>query len=88
MAKGKQIKVLPTPDFNQPLTLKLIGQAVKARRTQQGLDTKTAAMLCNVSTVTLNKIENAFDGVRISSVLKVMRALGIEMHLQPWEQDG
>lgn len=85
MSKGKQIKILPTPDLTQALSLELIGEAIKARRTQQKLDRKTAAMLCDVSTVTLGKIENASKGVRMESVLKVMMSLGIKMQLSPWE---
>ena len=85
MSKGKQVKSLPTPNLNQPLTLELIGQTIRARRTQQGLDTITAAMLCDVSTVTLSKVENASKGVRMESVLKVMTALGIKMHITNWE---
>ena len=52
---------------------------------QQGIDTKTAAMLCDVSVVTLSKIENAAKGVRMDSILKVMTALGIKMNILPWE---
>jgi transcriptional regulator with XRE-family HTH domain len=85
MSKGKQIKSLPTPDLTQVLSLKLIGEAIKARRTQQKLDRKTAAMLCDVSTVTLGKIENASNGIRMESILKVMMALGIKMSITPWE---
>ena len=85
MSKGKQIKSLSTPDLTQVLSLELIGEAIKARRTQQKLDRKTAAMLCDVSTVTLGKIENASKGVRMESVLKVMGALGIKMHISPWK---
>ncbi len=85
MSKGKQVKSLPTPDLNQALSLELVGKVIKARRTQQGLDTKTAAMLCDVSVVTLSKIENAFKGVRMDSILKVMTALGIKMSIEPWE---
>ena len=85
MSKGKQIKSLPTPDLTQILSLELIGRAIKARRTQQKLDRKTAAMLCDVSTVTLGKIENASSGIRMESVLKVMTALGIKMSITPWE---
>lgn len=84
MSKGKQVKALPSPELNQPLSLELIGKAIKARRTQQGLDTKTASMLCDVSVVTLNKVENAAKGVRMESILKVMTALGIKMHIEPW----
>lgn len=85
MSKGKQIKSLPSPDLSQVLSLELIGKAIKARRTQQKLDRKTAAMLCDVSTVTLGKIENASSGVRMESILKVMMALGIKMYIAPWE---
>jgi len=85
MSKGKQIKSLPSPDLSQVLSLELIGKAIKARRTQQKLDRKTAAMLCDISTVTLGKIENASSGVRMESVLKVMMALGIKMYIAPWE---
>jgi transcriptional regulator with XRE-family HTH domain len=85
MSKGKQIKSLPTPDLTQVLSLELIGEAIKARRTQQKLDRKTAAMLCDVSTVTLGKIENASSGIRMESILKVMMALGIKMSITPWE---
>ena len=85
MSKGKQVKALPTPELDGPLSLELIGKAIKARRTQQGLDTKTAAMLCEVSVVTLSKVENASKGVRMDSVLKVMSNLGIKMSIVPWE---
>ncbi len=87
MSKGKQVKALPTPDLNQPLSLELVSKAIKARRTQQGIDTKTAAMLCDVSVVTLSKIENAAKGVRMNSILKVMTALGIKMSIVPWEDE-
>jgi len=87
MSKGKQVKSLATPNLSQALSPELIGNAIKARRTQQKLDIKTTAMLCNVSVVTLSKIENASKGVRMESVLKVMAALGIKIHIEPWESD-
>lgn len=85
MSRGKQIKSLPSPDLKQPLTLELIGQSIKARRTQQKLDMKTTAMLCGISAVTLGKIENASRGVRMESVLKVMASLGMKLEIQPWD---
>ncbi len=85
MSKGKQVKALPTPDLTEVLSLELIGKTIKARRTQQRLDIKTAAMLCDVSVVTLSKIENAAKGVRMDSILKVMTALGIKMSIESWE---
>ena len=85
MAKGKQVKALPSPDLNQDISLELIAKAIKARRTQQGLDLKTASMLCDVSVVTLSKIEHVSKGVRMESVFKVMQALGIKLSMLPWE---
>ena len=87
MSKGKQVKALPSPDLNQDISLELIAKSIKARRTQQGLDLKTASMLCDVSVVTLSKIEHASKGVRMESVLKVMQALGIKLSILPWESD-
>ena len=88
MSKGKQVKSLATPDLNQALSLELVGKAIKARRTQQGLDMKTASMLCDISVVTLSKVENAAKGVRMDSILKVMTALGIKMSIESWEDEG
>jgi transcriptional regulator with XRE-family HTH domain len=81
MSKGKRVKALPTPDINQDVSLELIAKAIKAKRTQLGLDSKTAAMLCGVSIVTLSKVENASSGVRFDSVLKILQALGISLKI-------
>ena len=86
MKKGKQVKAIKTPNLNQEISLELIANAIKARRTQQGLDIHTASMLCGVSVVTLNKIEKASKGVRLESVLKVAKALGISIKIEPWEE--
>ena len=88
MSKGKQVKAVPSPDLDHDISLELIGKAIKARRTQQGLDLKTAAMLCDVSVVTLSKIEHASKGVRMESVFKVMQALGIRLSILPWESEN
>jgi len=86
MKKGKQVKAIKTPNLNEEISLELIANAIKARRTQQGLDIHTASMLCGVSVVTLNKIEKASKGVRLESVLKVAKALGISIKIEPWEE--
>lgn len=84
MKKAKQVKVLNTPNLDNEISLKLIASAIKARRTQLGLDIHTASMLCGVSVVTLSKIEKASNGVRFESVLKVLKALGIECKIMNW----
>ena len=86
MAKGKSIKAIKEPAFDTQLTTETIGQFIKARRTQQGISTKDAAMLCGVSAHTLNNIENGIDGMRVSSILTIMKALGIKMQIVPWNE--
>jgi transcriptional regulator with XRE-family HTH domain len=44
-------------------------------------------MLSGVSLVTLSKVENASSGVRLESVLKIAKALGIEFKILDWSKD-
>ena len=84
--KGKKVKAIDTPSFEEALNTKSIGLFIKARRTQQGLSTNDAAMLCDVSANTLNNIENGIEGMRVSSVLNIMTALGIKLQIAPWSE--
>lgn len=86
MIKGKKVKSIEAPSFDEALTTTSIGLFIKARRTQQGLSTKDAAMLCDVSANTLNSIENGIEGMKVSSVLKIMTALGIKLQIAPWNK--
>ncbi len=86
MIKGKKVKPIEAPPFDGTLTTETIGLFIKARRTQQGLSTKDAAMLCGVSANTLNSIENGIAGMKVSSVLKIMTALGIKLQIDPWNK--
>jgi transcriptional regulator with XRE-family HTH domain len=87
MQKGKKVKPTQPPSFNEPITLETIGKFIKARRTQQGLNTLDTAMLCNISAHTLNKIENRYEGVRLNTLLQIMEALGIELSMKDWGSD-
>jgi transcriptional regulator with XRE-family HTH domain len=87
MSKGKRVKAINSPNLDEPISLELIAKAIKARRTQLGLDSKTASMLSGVSLVTLSKVENASSGVRLESVLKIAKALGIEFKILDWSKD-
>ena len=86
MIKGKKVKAIDEPSFDKALTTKSIGLFIKARRTQQGLSTNDAAMLCGISANTLNNIENGIEGMRVSSVLSIMNALGIKLQVAPWHK--
>lgn len=85
MKQGKQVKASTEPLFHEPVSLENIGTFIKARRTQQSLTTNDTAMLCNVSSYTLNKIENGFEGVKLSTLLQIMQGLGIKMKVEPWK---
>ena len=87
MPNGKKVKTTQPPPFNEPITLKTIGKFIKARRTQQGLNTNDCAMLCGISAYTLNKIENGFEGVKLITLLQIMEALGMEMKMQEWSDE-
>jgi len=86
MIKGKKVKAIDEPSFEEILTTKSIGLFIKARRTQEGLSTNDAAMLCGISSNTLNSIENGIEGMRVSSVLSIMNALGIKLQVAPWHK--
>lgn len=86
MATGKKVKAIQEPPFEDTLTLKSIGLFIKARRTQQGLSTTDAAMLCGVSANTLNSIENGLVDMKLSSMLNIMSALGIKLQIEPWSR--
>jgi len=85
MTKGKKVKAVDTPSFFDPVNLENIGVFIKARRTQQKLNTQDTALLCGISAYTLNKIENGFKGVKFDTLLSVMDALGMKLHMEPWD---
>jgi DNA-binding XRE family transcriptional regulator len=85
MTKGKKVKAVDAPSFSEAVSLENIGKYIKARRTQQKLNTQDMALLCNISAHTLNKIENGFEGVKFVTLLSVMDALGIKLHIEPWD---
>lgn len=88
MQKGKHVKPTTPPPFEEPINLENIGKFIKARRTQQGLSTQDTAMLCNISAYTLNKIENGFAGAKLSTLLQIMEALGMEIRMKTWSNDA
>ena len=80
----KHIKQLDTPDLTQALTPELLGQAIKARRTQSNLRLEDAAALCGVAKQTLMKIEHGQKTSQLISVLQVCAALGLKLNILPW----
>jgi len=83
----KKIKVIDTPDLSQNLTPELLGQAIKARRTQSNLRLEDAAALCGVAKQTLMKIEHGQQSCKFNNVLQICSALGIKLHIAQWQNN-
>lgn len=81
---AKKIKKINTPDLKQMLTPALLGQAIKARRTQSKLRMEDAAALCGIAKQTYMKIEHGQQTVQFSHVLQICTALGIKLFIAPW----
>lgn len=82
---ARVIQVIATPQQNGPLTPKLLGRFVRAKRTQARLRIDDAAQLCGVSVETISKIETAKAGVRMESLFRVLTGLGIILRVEPWK---
>jgi transcriptional regulator with XRE-family HTH domain len=85
---AKQIKKLETPNLQQPLTVELLGKAIKARRTQSDLRLEDAAALCGVAKETFMKIEHGQPSCQLASVLQICSGLGINLFIKPWVENN
>lgn len=84
----KKLKKLKNPPLDQPLTASLLGEAIKAKRTQSGLRLEDAAALCGVAKQTLMKIEHGHPTSQLQSILQICSALGIKIHIAPWHNNN
>ncbi|MBL1376395.1 helix-turn-helix domain-containing protein [Zobellella iuensis] len=83
---AKQVRPLDTPDLQAPFSAELLGQAIRARRTQSGLRLEDAAALCGVAKQTLMKIEHGQETTQLGSILQVCAGLGIRLSIAPWHE--
>lgn len=60
-------------------TLDEIAQLVRAERRRQGMDQRTLALVANVGVRTVHRIEQGEATVRLDVLLRVVRALGLEL---------
>ncbi|HZV81945.1 MAG TPA: helix-turn-helix transcriptional regulator [Geobacteraceae bacterium] len=75
MAKRIVPSTLPPPQ--ELRNAEILGQFIRARRTQSGFTLHEAAGFCGIATGTLEKLERASGDVRLSNVLSVCSMLGI-----------
>lgn len=83
----KKLKKSKNPSLDQTLTASLLGQAIKARRTQSGLRLEDAAALSGVAKQTFMKIEHGHPASQLRSILQICSALGIKIYIAPWHDD-
>lgn len=83
----KRIIKLAMPNLDQQFTTTLLGQAIKARRTQSNLRLEDAAALCGVAKQTFMNIEHGNPASQIGTILQVCTALGIKLGIMPWSDE-
>lgn len=81
---AKKVKPQPFPSMDKDLDADTLGEIVRASRTQAGLGIHEAAAFCGVAVDTLSKIEKGRD-VRLSSVFKVCKMLGLRLEVDTGE---
>ncbi len=81
---AKRIKAVPTPDLNANLNIVLLGQAIRAKRTQSQLRLEDAAALCGVSKQTLTNVELGIGTSQMNLVLQICSGLGVQLRILPW----
>jgi transcriptional regulator with XRE-family HTH domain len=85
---AKRIKKQATPNLEQVLTPKLLGEAIKARRTQSNLRQEDAAALCGVAKQTFMQVEHGYSSNQLDTVLQICSALGIKLSILPWHEEN
>ena len=83
----KRIKTAPKPDFTKRVTPELLGQAIRAKRTELKLKLREAAMLCGVSNQTFTNAENGYPNIQLNSLLFICNGLGVKLFIEPWSLD-
>ena len=57
----------------------MLGQLIKAKRTEMGMKLADCAALCNVGINTLSRIENGNDNCTLAAAFAVLHGLGIKL---------
>lgn len=79
----RNVQPTPFPKDSFVSSPTVIGQAIRAARTQAGIRVADAALLASVSLQTMVDIEAGSAGVSIGKVLQVADALGVSLFVVP-----
>lgn len=84
----KVVKALTAPSAGQPIDSVLLGEYIRAKRTQLGLTIEDTAAFCRVTKDTLMNLEHGNGRVQLGSALQVCKGLGIKLEIISWENEG
>ncbi len=77
MAKKVKISKMPSTAFID--NAEVLGQLIKAKRTELGIKLADCAALCGIGINTLSRIENGNANCTLSAVFSVLSGLGIKL---------
>ena len=77
MAKKVTASKIPSATFIDNAAV--LGQLIKAKRTELGLKLADCAALCGIGINTLSRIENGNSNCTLSAVFSVLNGLGIKL---------
>ncbi|WP_206483020.1 helix-turn-helix domain-containing protein [Thalassotalea sp. G2M2-11] len=76
---ANRVKVSDMPSSAYIDSAEVLGQLIKAKRTELGLKLADCAALCGVGINTLSRIENGNANCTLSAVFSVLNGLGIKL---------
>jgi len=76
---AKKVKISKMPDTVFIDNAEILGQLIKAKRTELGIKLADCAALCRIGINTLSRIENGNANCTLSAVFSVLRGLGIKL---------
>jgi len=77
MAKKVTSSKMPEAEFIE--NAHVLGQLIKAKRTELGMKLADCAALCGVGINTLSRIENGNDNCTLAALFAVLHGLGIKL---------
>lgn len=77
MAKRVTVSDMPSSAFID--NAEILGQLIKAKRTELGIKLADCAALCGIGINTLSRIENGNANCTLAAVFSVLRGLGIKL---------
>lgn len=84
---ANKVVTTPPPSLQGDFDMVTIGNALRHQRTSLGITLVDAAALCNLSKQTYQNIEKGLPTVKVASLLKACKALGVGLSIHIQEED-